>query len=1091
MESKGKKLFGKVFKNRDRSRSNDDDEGGAGSNKNDLSSFFGNTGSGDRLPTHPPPLPPPGSGPPILPKLNTSHSTRYANAHDASVTTAKYQGTPIPRRNKGRKNLTVRFVETYPDVIGEGGDESDIPTIEISQRKRSRGQSAPVLPPPSISYIKGFPDNRGNGSLVEKQESPAPSPGLRRAPTGKVDHIRTAPTTAPAQPARNARSLSVRDTTTKNEQRRSFIEIHQAEMREAEGMAFAKAHRDAGPANHDREWEESNAIMSSPPAAQSAGPTNPATSDPPPPLTRKPLPQDTLVRRPSLEQSPASVHSVSSLSHSNSRYYRTGNGSPPSPTKTSSPRPAPKKVPTFGFHDVVSAASDDALNTFKSRVRHLSELFRLHSEKSRPLSTCTPEDLVRGALWWFLKGRMGVETAIRERPSSPETQMRHEMAKQQAFTDLAKVCWMLEEIFNEVTGGKWSPTDTETGETRRALQSNLRKLTMSMKRNEFMPPEEPFLPQTVDKTIWVDYPSVPQDLLALLSGFGSSSFAPQRPNTHMEMLDALPIGDTTQFFNFSRISTDVYLTERDSNDSNRFYFPCLLSTIRPQKQSNLVFVVASQNGAVQLRIQGNKNLGPVWDDVTWRNDTCALEIKLPRGFMVIVQCSQADYRMLLGMYDFGNKIQSTLFPRPDEQVLFRSSLRAFQYFDADPQSRVFPKDAVLACEVGLFEKLHKENSPTGLRTYHTGYRVAVMTGPRTRTLSGVNHVYPPTHPIQFGFLRGEKDDPALVLRFESSRSKGRMVFTFNDDKERFRFHNLLTGTAIHHDEQIFSEGTLAGFAVGQRITDNLGITGFNHLNYRRARVVNDENGGDEPQTILADRLRVVVDFENGTIIDRINVGPGELRLRLDPRVPTALLLYRPPQNDMTVGIADGQTSKETARELIQGLSELEKAPSVRSLRFSNIKEVHSFERALTGFEVLFDGIVTAFAIARRRMVVPIHKKWEAGETRIQVVQQDTQLQLLAFFEDFSHGHCMNFVLKGTDIYECSSRSGKSVLKIIDAKFPLPRMTESAGEEAAFVCLDSPDYASEHDDISIIFEKDTDRERLVQCLPASVKGSRLR
>ncbi len=72
------------------------------------------------------------------------------------------------------------------------------------------------------------------------------------------------------------------------------------------------------------------------------------------------------------------------------------------------------------------------------------------------------------------------------------------------------------------------------------------------------------------------------------------------------------------------------------------------------------------------------------------------------------------------------------------------------------------------------------------------------------------------------------------------------------------------------------------------------------------------------------------------------------------------------------------------------------------------------------------------------MVVPIHKKWEAGATRIQVVQQDKVTQLLAFFKDFHHGESMGFVLKGTDVYEAFSRSGKFGLKIDDAKFPLPR-----------------------------------------------------
>jgi hypothetical protein len=155
------------------------------------------------------------------------------------------------------------------------------------------------------------------------------------------------------------------------------------------------------------------------------------------------------------------------------------------------------------------------------------------------------------------------------------------------------------------------------------------------------------------------------------------------------------------------------------------------------------------------------------------------------------------------------------------------------------------------------------------------------------------------------------------------------------------------------------------------------------------------------------------------------------------------------------------------------------------------------------------------------MVVPIYKRWEASATRLQVVQQAKQHQLLAFFEDFSHGRCMNFQLKGTDAYEgFIGRAGKPTVRLVDAKFALPRGESSSAAAAAaatmttaaagagagaaastsasagaaarlvgsspaasaaaaeaavaadsrdFVCLDLPDYPGEHDDIHIVFE----------------------
>ncbi|KAJ5935805.1 hypothetical protein N7466_005352 [Penicillium verhagenii] len=112
---------------------------------------------------------------------------------------------------------------------------------------------------------------------------------------------------------------------------------------------------------------------------------------------------------------------------------------------------------------------------------------------------------------------------------------------------------------------------------------------------------------------------------------------------------------------------------------------------------------------------------------------------------------------------------------------------------------------------------------------------------------------------------------------------------------------------------------------------------------------------------------------------------------------------------------------------------------------------------------------SCFAISRRRSVVPIYKKWEANLARIQIVKQGTILQLVAFFSDFQHGTCMNFILKGTDRIEPFGRSGKFGIRIVDAKFALPKTDEDPSSN--FVCLDMPEYPIEHDDIAITFDSE--------------------
>lgn len=143
---------------------------------------------------------------------------------------------------------------------------------------------------------------------------------------------------------------------------------------------------------------------------------------------------------------------------------------------------------------------------------------------------------------------------------------------------------------------------------------------------------------------------------------------------------------------------------------------------------------------------------------------------------------------------------------------------------------------------------------------------------------------------------------------------------------------------------------------------------------------------------------------------------------------------------------------------------------------------------------------TSFSISRRRMVVPIYKRWEVNSARLQIIKQNRVVQLVGFFRDFAHGSCMNFALKSTDVFESLTRSGIYYIRIVDAKFALPKTGEDANKD--FVCVDMPEYPGEHDDITIGFEVEAgtneylctinygtdgyvDRDRFGAALPAAI------
>ncbi|KAK4097525.1 hypothetical protein N658DRAFT_500330 [Parathielavia hyrcaniae] len=1131
--------MGKLF-GRDRERKTTRDDG-------NLDEFLhGSNASTDKLQVvH--------SNPPLLTRIDTKTAARYPNALDIGAgkepQTQEYAVRPREPARTPKKRMPVRFVDTYPEVIGEGGDECEVPTLEISKRKKQKLLPSPAMPP-------SRPVNSGAGSQIshlDAQASTAPfSPGLRRSQTGSsATSVGAAQELGSSLGTGTARRFLGTPSAAQDERRRSIIEIQQAHMREAEGQAFAEAVRaasedraqeprpgDVSPPSPDQETE--SPITASPDSAQLPPPHSVSEKPPqlpplqsvsqferpPPAPARAPRPQlpqiplgspeardtpssqDSSTSTSLLSNSPEQSKTTQRVEHSPSSIYSavstfrhpfaaSRQGSKMSVKDSASPS---LQLGAMSFHDVVAAASEDALKAFVTRTCHLFELFRLHAETVRPLISSTTHDLVRAAVWWFLTGRTALEVSIRDRPSTPESVRSNEVAKQQAHADLAKAYWLLEEALPEVVASGRSPLDTEAEDVRNTLISSLQKLAVSMKRNGFLPPEEALLPQTVNKAIWLEYPPISQDLKSLLWG-SSSALAQTRATPALTILESLPLGDSSSTFCFARFHVDVFLMEQ-GGELQQLFLPCFLTCIRPQAHPDIIFVLASQNGAVQLQISGAKNTGPVWEDLRWRSDTCSLEVKMPRGFVLLIQCTQQSYTTLRSMYEFSAKVHSSLYPRQDESCIFRSTLRAFQYFDNDPQSRQFPKESTPNCEIALFERLLREGAATGPRTYHKGYRVAVVTGPRVKTLSGVNQLYLPQTPIQFGFLRSEANNPALSLKFDNGRYKGNMVLSFANEAERLRMHSLLIGTALDRGESVFGEIPLQGAWFSERYGDarDKGLQVLSTLAWNKARVINYDNDGDKPSCVLADRLRVVYEFKDGTFTDRINVAPGELKLRLDVQNPSCMMVLRQPQTDATLAVNEANASRGLSAGLAQALESLKQTATIRTFMFPSVAELHAFETAVTGFKVLFDGVASAFAISRRRMVVPIHKKWEAGATRIQVVQHDGVAQLLAFFDDFSHGQCMGFHLKGTDVFESfGGRGGKAGLKIDDAKFPLPRLPAAAADpdgaaqqaaEAAFLCLDLPELPGEHDDISILFDSEAERDKLVACLPAPVKGHRL-
>ncbi|PQE27218.1 putative trans-sulfuration enzyme protein [Rutstroemia sp. NJR-2017a WRK4] len=1023
---------------------------------------------------------------PVLGRIDTSSARRWPTA--AEINNGRRNRSASPKRS--RKGLVVRFAEAQPEVIGEGGEECISPTAEISQRTRAATipqQSAkdrrPGAPPTYGSH--GPPDRFGDSDTFR------PRP-LQRTQTGFStisDENISSVIEQPPPYRQNSKEYGINGSV-KDDVRSPSPAKAEAAMRASEGKALVRAASgyfdnpdlaasgSDGPASPLDEAHLNtmrNTQLTSPPgvSAKMNTPRRPET----PSDSGKSSP-------PAVDQSP-SVFSRASTSTS-----INGLDSPPSVLRT----------PTFNLREAAVAVSDDALQEFSMRTSHMYSLFRLSAESIKPLTSCSLDELIRGALWWFLRGRLNLETAIRDRSTTSEAQQNNYLTRQQAYTDLTKSYWLTEKIATkcpELSGQQNSnnnPSNTaEALECRQAILSGLRKLTMvsisisdlceqanlkcqSMKRNNFLPPEAENAPLTqgVDNSIWVRDDGN-RDLLSL-----------QRPKNTIPLSGALPLGDSNSTFTYGRYFTEAYLTE--DADPQHYSCPCVISVVRRQNEEDLRYVITNQTGTLTLCVQDDKTRGPTWNDLSWIQKNNCLDIKLPRGFMLRLRLTQQDFRSLRGAYDLQNSLRESFCRLEDEEIVFEMTVKAFQCFGQEKNSQSFPPEVVPKCEVRLFEKSSVEKAATGPRKRHRGFRLAVLTGKTTKNFRGINQEILPTNPIYFNFLRGDNGLPALLLKADDGRSRTSMVFTFDEVEQRSRFHAVLTSSAVGREETAFAEASIRSFGI-EESASSTGLKRLTGLEWQGIRVINEDALDiQNTKTVLSEHLRVIMDFRTGTLTDRFNIGQGELKIRLDVHSPNELKILRQPQQDMTIVATQPQAPNQSTKEFADVLRLAASGETTRTYVFPSPQELHLFQAALTGYVVLFDGRALSFNIARRRMVVPIYKKWDAAVTRLQVVQKEKVVQLIAFFEGFSHGDCMGFTLKSTDVFETSNKGGKFSLRIVDAKFamPKPRGEGQPPPDNGFVNLDMPDYPGEHDDITIVFDTDTERDTFTKALPAPVK-----
>ncbi|KAJ9636402.1 hypothetical protein H2199_008077 [Coniosporium tulheliwenetii] len=763
---------------------------------------------------------------------------------------------------------------------------------------------------------------------------------------------------------------------------------------------------------------------------------------------------------------------------------------------------------------IVRNANDEAFDDFSERVTHMKGIFRLTAEIERPLFERTPMQWLRASIWWFLRGRAGMEVLIRNRPRGsdgrPVSSSREQLLTQ-PHVDLAKNWWIVTELLpmhpstsnyasvpiaSQASAARSNGDNALTAvfEARDIILANLKALLASMSRNQVMPPYQSLI-QGQDQSIWVKYPSFAPDVQAVLSGNATKSLTVGPTTRNINPVACMPLADTKTDFCYGRLFVQASLATEDQ-DSDRVSLPCVLSILRGRNDWALKVSICSQTTLVNVLVQGNNDAGPTWDDVQWKTKTRGMYVRLPRGFTLSVDFSEKDFRQLRGIEDYTRKVEASLLPLADEKVVHEVTLRDFQYSDSsNPQA--FPAERIQRCRVRVFEKSEMLAEGTGQRRMHRGYRFHVVTSPKLKTLSYVTHeLGRDQKPIGFELRSSPSSDgasaPAMVLRFKEETRQCNAFLTFSDPNERDQLYAVLNGMNLTPDETVFAQVPLKSLSI-EAADQAEGFNQFGHdalrtFTWQDLKVINhdaDDASGDFARTVLSEQLRIVARHSAGSLTDRLNLSPGELQLRLPTSGSPELSILRAPQADLTMSIDHQRVEKSIPDTLAALLTTIVTAQTIRTYTFHHPRDLHAFQTAITGFDIKYDGVAVSYAIARRRMVVPIYKKWEASAVRVQIVKQDSITQLLAFMEGFAYADAMGFQLRPMDVFEKGERGGRWWVRLVDAKFALPNPKERRREDG-FVCLDQVEYPGEHDDVTVGFESEAERDRFADALPAATQ-----
>lgn len=774
---------------------------------------------GDTLPIHPSPSQKP------IPRLSVSSSPRWPGAHDtvADVNIGQLAGdqqdtTPaLPPRPRRRKGLSVRFSDSVPQIIGEGGDEAEAPTIWISRRRQAQISASPSaldgdLGPREASKTDTYSAVDAQLPTVDPARGESRPRILVRAPTGLGNGTFESDAMLRSRSLKTAEydlSLGGSDLAPTNIQPESGLLLFSKArldrtMLEEEARTLTSGIRRPSPerpalqqdeALPSKYLDERAASSTAPYAHQGHSPNASSTH-------LSPYGQSPSTSRPSSSSSQKSMTDRSTFQELTEVREGSKHVRPPKPAIIQR-KPLPR--PT------TAVFKEDALGNFRLHARRYHGLFVLSAENTKPGVDASLSRWVRAAGWWFLTAETNFKLLRKDVDEGLNIlQLTASRRHMQAMVDLAKTIWIVEDIVQEYA--KTECLDLSTAESVEGLiQSNplsrfartlqywqdLSKqvggLVASACRNGFLTSTSESQPLSpgIDSTIWINYPVSASGIDSWFRSANPSWVEMDDTVTPIEPLDlakVFPLKSTSIIFRIRSMFCHTFGGFQSDHQSPKV--PCILTIGRHIGSYALVLFISSQDHSINVVIETDPVRG---DGMAWLKAESSVLFSFADEFQFGVQLQPADYVHLKELYDLAVRASTATLRSASarinvgERSIFRCTTRTFERRSSERDGSFPYAGEQKDCEIILFEKFEVIKAASTTREARRGLRLSVVLSASASNLGVLDVHLGGDKPILLH--SAHEYNPPLVEIMESQHTL--LLIQFSQSRDFNKFYELL------------------------------------------------------------------------------------------------------------------------------------------------------------------------------------------------------------------------------------------------------------------------------------------------------------